>query len=103
MATEDDALEHARRLAAAPVLRGHGPSQQATELYSDEGRVPEHVGLRTTVGRQGQALALTIEVTARGREWQVWAERALALLAIGTGASFGLAVLSLTVLVLWWG
>lgn len=87
----DDALAHARRLVA-PVQRRRGASLATTELFSDDGREPEHLGLRSEVERLREGLSVTIEVQVRGEAWRQRAELAGALLAVGTGAALGLAV-----------
>lgn len=69
MGAEDEALEHARRLVA-PVGRARGQSSAETSLYSDEGRVPEHLGIRAEVARLREGLSVTVEVQVSSRAWQ---------------------------------
>lgn len=73
---EFESLQHARRLAA-PSRNPRDSQLPATELYSDEGRAPMHVGLASKVEQLREGLSVTIEVQLRTEHWRRLASAAL--------------------------
>lgn len=92
--SDADALDHARRLAA-PRWQPRGASQAPTELYTDDDREPEHVGLRSHVERLREGLSISVEVQIRGLAWQSRAGVAIAGVALLAGGAFGISVVAL--------
>lgn len=93
MSDDAEALEHAGRLADR-VARRRGYTSADTEVESEEGRAPLHLGLHADVGDLSTGLSIAVRVQARGLRWQRRAEVWAVLLGLGVAAAVGAATVA---------